>query len=111
VSSANGALQGPGTNTINSVSDGETITANSGRYGFWLNSVQFTTGAITPNGSCIYSGYFCALPQATPKLVFDSNSQPLDGGRIRMDIAAAASYTNNPGEYTDTLTFIATATY
>jgi hypothetical protein len=28
-----------------------------------------------------------------------------------MDIAAAAGYTDNPGTYTDTLTFIATATF
>jgi hypothetical protein len=110
VTSAHGSLLGPGGNTIASVANGQDIAANSGKYGFSLTGVEFVNGTINLNNNCIYGGEYCALTQS-PLRVFDSNDQPLEGGRIRMDIAAAATYTNNPGSYSDTLTFIATATY
>lgn len=110
VSSANGGLQGEGANLITSVVDGNDIAVNSGAYGFQLTQEGSGNGTITRNSNCTLGNTFCSFP-LTQKLVFSTESQPLDAGRLRMDIAAAASYTNNPGAYTDTLTFIAVPTY
>jgi uncharacterized delta-60 repeat protein len=111
VKSLNSGLQGPGTNMINSVVDGLDIAANSGLYG--LNLTTGSTqkhGSIVVNSLCDLSTEFCG-PDSTPKTVFDTNNLPIDSARVRMDLAAAASYTNNPGVYTDTLTFVATGTF
>jgi hypothetical protein len=111
VKSLNSGLKGPGTNMINSVTDGLDIAANSGLYGFNL-----TTGTTMKHGE-IFANTFCDTlteycgPSSTPKTVFDTNNLPVDSARVRMDLAAAASYTNNPGVYTDTLTFVATGTF
>jgi hypothetical protein len=111
VTSANGALVGPGTSKIDSVAtNGAGITANSGLYGFTLPNTTSGNGTINRNSSCATNSTFCRLITGGTT-VFDTNSSPLDNGRIRMDIAAAAIYTNNPGVYTDTLTFSAVATY
>ena len=123
VKSANGGLQGPGTNKIPSIgvsigadgvtrSDGDDIPANSGVYGFNLPvSSSQLHGSIVPNSLCDNSIKFCGAETITPKTVFTTNNLPVDTARVRMDLAAAANYTNNPGLYTDTLTFIATATF
>jgi uncharacterized delta-60 repeat protein len=111
VKSLNSGLKGPGTNMINSVTDGLDIAANSGLYGY--NLTTGTTqkhGTVFPNISCDTSVEFCG-PSSTPKTVFDTNNLPVDSARVRMDLAAAAAYTNNPGVYTDTLTFVATGTF
>ena len=111
VSSENAGLQGPTTNLIASVSDGEDILVNSGTYGFQLTEVgTVSVGTISRNSNCTSVGTYCALP-STNQTVFTTEGRPLDGGRLRMDIAAAAKYTNNPGLYTDTLTFTVVAIY
>ena len=122
VKSANGGLQGPGTNKIPSIgvsvgadgitrSDGDDISANSGVYGYNLPiASSLLHGAIIPNSLCDTAIKFCG-PETTPKTVFTTNNLPVDTARVRMDLAAAANYTNNPGLYTDTLTFTATATF
>jgi hypothetical protein len=112
VSSANGGLQGPDTNMINSVTDGNPIGINSGLYGFVLPVAGTGNGTVNRNSNCSASDFsrYCGLT-TLPKTVFDTANAPLDYGRLRMDLAAAASYVNNPGAYSDTLTFIATATY
>ena len=122
VKSTNGGLQGPGTNKIPSIgvsvgadgitrSDGQDIPANSGVYGYNLPiASSLILGSIIPNSLCDSDIEFCG-PNLTPKTVFTTNNLPVDTARVRMDLAAAANYTNNPGLYTDTLTFTATATF
>ena len=121
--SLNGGLQGPGTNKIPSIgietgadgitrNDGEDIPANSGVYGYNLPIASTVThGTIIPNSLCDSDIKFCGASNLTPKTVFTTNNLPVDTARVRMDLAAAANYTNNPGVYTDTLTFTATATF
>ena len=123
VKSLNGGLQGPGTNKIPSIgvetgadgivrSDGDDIPANSGVYGYNLPvAADQILGTIIPNSLCDTVIEFCGANTLTPKTVFTTNNLPVDTARVRMDLAAAANYTNNPGLYTDTLTFVATATF
>jgi hypothetical protein len=111
VKSLNSGLKGPGTNMINSVTDGLDIAANSGLYGFNLTTgTTMKHGEIFANTFCDTETEYCG-PTSTPKTVFDTNNLPIDSARVRMDLAAAAAYTNNPGVYTDTLTFTVVATY
>ncbi len=110
ISSANAGLQGPGTNMISSVSNGDNILPNDGKYGYTIPVEGTGNGDVSRYGNCVDLDHYCELTlDANP--LFDTNGKPLDGGRVRLDIAAAASYTNNPGLYQDTLTFTATATY
>jgi hypothetical protein len=123
VKSLNGGLQGPGSNKISSIgvslgadgitrSDGEDIPANSGVYGYNLPTASSTLhGTIIPNSLCDSLVKFCGASNSSHKTVFDTNSLPVDSARVRLDLAAAANYTNNPGVYTDTLTFVAVATF
>ena len=120
VKSLYGGLQGPGSNIIPSVaSDGDDIAANSGRYGFTIPSTvglqnpnNPVVGTIITNADCRNSASrFCGPSNSVAKEVFNSNGQPIDSARVQMDIAASASGSNSPGTYTDTLTFIATATF
>lgn len=110
VKSANAGLQGPATNIIPGVVDTNDIQANGGSYGFQLTQAGTGTGTILRNSNCDTVAEFCG-PTLTNKEVFTTSNQPLDDGRIRLDIAAAAAYINNPGTYTDTLTFVAVPTY
>jgi hypothetical protein len=112
VKSLNGGLQGPGTNLISSIADGSDIASNSGKYGFNLTASSTQKyGSIIPNSQCNSLTTFCGPLSTGVKIVFDTNNLPVDSARVRMDLAAAASYTNNPGVYTDTLTFVATGTF
>jgi hypothetical protein len=114
VQSANGGLQGPGTSKIQSLgTDGSNITINSGLYGYNLPVLaERKSGVINRYSLCdaLTGDEYCGAT-TTPKEIFNTNGLPLDTGRVRMDLAAAAAYTNNPGTYTDTLTFVATSTY
>lgn len=111
VKSQNSGLQGPHLNIIHSIiDDGETIIANSGLYGYQLTTVPSGNGTLNRNGFCLDEANYCKLIDEN-SYVFDSNNQPVDNGRVEMRIAAAASYNNNPGNYTDTLTFVAVPTY
>jgi hypothetical protein len=115
IKSANGGLKGPDPNLISSVASGNPIIMNDGKYG-----VRFPTtgagwnetkhGTLVSNILCSNGINYCG-PTTTATSIFDTNSLPVDAGRIRLDIGAAAAYTNNPGTYTDTLTFIATSTF
>jgi hypothetical protein len=106
VASANGGLTGPNS-TIAAVADANNITANSGLYGFTLPAGTALHGNLVLNGDC--TTLYCG-PTTDAKTVFDSTA-PLDGARVRMDLAAAAAYTDSPGSYTDTLTFVATGSF
>jgi hypothetical protein len=113
VRSLNGGLQGPDTNKILAVTDGEDILANDGTFGFNLPvASDVSSGTVVKNTSCssVLLDTYCGA-ETTPKTVFSTNSLPIDAARVRMDLAAAAAYTNSPGNYTDTLTFVATATF
>ena len=66
---------------------------------------------VTANTNCNAAGHFCNITTNGTKQVFNTTGRPLDAGRVRMDLAVAASYVNNPGNYTDTLTFVAVPTY
>ena len=115
VKSANGGLQGPGTNLISSttLTENSDIVANSGVYGFSVPSTLYSkaNGTIVPPTNCNATAKYCRISTAGTTQVFNTFSKPLDTGRVRMDLAAAASYVNNPGPYTDTLTFTAVATF
>ncbi len=111
VTSVNGGLESAGitNNRIETVTDGQNIIANSGSYGYQMPLGSSGNGTILTNAACTETLY-CALTTGQ-STVFTTNSLPLDNGRVRMDIAAAAAYTNNPGNYIDTLTFVAIPTY
>jgi hypothetical protein len=94
--------------------DAQDIPANSGVYGYTLPVASSQLhGTILPNANCDSTSRYCGAPTGTdaPKTVFTTSNLPVDTARVRMDLAAAANYTNNPGTYTDTLTFFATATF
>jgi len=109
VSSANVGLQGPNS-LIGPVENGQDITANSGKYGFNFPVYSSTHGDVYPNDNCLDSNTYCAF-STEPTWVFNSDGAPVDGASVRMDLAAAAAYTDSPGSYTDTLTFVATGTF
>jgi hypothetical protein len=112
VISANGGLQGPPTNLITSIADGQNILMNSGTYGFNLPVAGTAKhGSFVANSSCNTASTYCGAVTSGMKDVYTTGGHPIDAGRARMDIAAGASYVNNPGTYTDTLTFVATATF
>jgi len=117
VTSLNGGLKGPGeANMVNSVgvnggADGDNILANSGRYGYTLQETPSAdNGVINRNEVCITSSSYCG-PTTTAKELFNTNGAQVEVARVRMDLAIAVSYTNTPGIYSDTLTFVATATF
>jgi hypothetical protein len=112
VISANGGLQGPGTNFLTSVASGDNIIANSGQYGINMPvAANSTSGSILFNTLCNTDEKYCG-PQNTESLeIFNTNGSTVDKARIRLDVAAASKYTNIPGKYTDSLTFIATSEF
>ena len=117
VKSLNGGLKGPGEeNIINSVgvdggADGDNILFNTGRYGYTLQETPSTVvGTVTRNLLCITDSTYCGAT-VTAKELFGTNGAQIEGARVRMDLAVAVAYTNPPGTYTDTLTFVATGTY
>jgi hypothetical protein len=111
VKSMNSGLKGPGDGLIPSVSTGDSIDANSGRYGLTFSEVGETkSGTLNFNEQCNNGSNYCG-PTTEPLWIINTGSHPVESGRAEMILAAAAAYTNNPGVYTDTLTFIATATF
>ena len=115
VISQNGGLLGPGgsgVNLIASITDGQNITNNDGKYGYNLISASsMLHGAVTVNTNCNIATKYCGPVSSGTKEVFNTQDHPIDSARVRMDIAAGATYVNNPGVYTDTLTFVATSTF
>jgi sugar lactone lactonase YvrE len=113
VSSANEGLVSSNS-TIPAVTDGNNITINSGLYGYTTpNDFWYTNndhGEVILSSNCDSASQYCG-PATTPKEVFNTNGAPVDGARVRMDLAAAAAYTDSPGTYTDTLTFVATGSF
>jgi hypothetical protein len=117
VKSLNGGLIGPGeANMINAVgvnggADGNNILANTGRYGYTLQETPTAlVGTVTRNALCITDTTFCGATTIA-KTLFSTNDAQIEGARVRMDFAIAVAYTNAPGTYTDTLTFVATGTF
>jgi precorrin-6B methylase 1 len=111
VTSANQGLNSATASEITSVAaNGDPIVAGSGKYGFTIAGNSSLIGTVNNNSACTISTAFCRLLTAGTE-VFNSNSGPLDTGRVRFDLAAAAAAANISGTYTDTLTFIAIPTY
>jgi len=105
VDSLNGFLQGPAANTIPSVTNGSNIVAGTEAYGLQLLAAN--TSAV---GGTITSSEYCSLT-TSPVSIFTSNGDPVDTGRIDLDVAATPNSLDAVGTYTDELTFVATATF
>ena len=87
----------------------DAVTIGSETYG-----IKFTTSSATgdinaPADAC--SGVYCLLVAATPVDVVNTTGAPVEGGRVQVEVAASIDALTNPGVYTDTLTFVATATF
>jgi len=121
--SANEELNGPGSNSIPSVATGseQQIAVLSGLYGLNHRS-GFTNSAVS--GSLIVhidcdctSGdtYYCDVRDSEgsgiPIEVFNSNSNPVDDGRVQWAVGAGPDSDSGTGTYTDQLTFVATSTF
>jgi len=106
-----GALAGPATDVINAVTNGNDITANSNTYGYTMMAVGVPAyGAVAFLQDCTTVNSFCG-PTTSFIGILNTNSQPIQPGRVRLDFAAAPDYLDRPGNYTDTLTFIAVANF
>ncbi len=94
------------------------ISAASGLYGFNHRSGfanNAAVGSMTVDGDCDCSGgddYYCDLADGgTPISILDSNSLPVDDGRIQFAVGATPDSADGTGTYTDQLTFVATSTF
>ncbi len=120
VASLNESLYKDVDNSIPSVSGtGEqSIAAASGLYGI-NHASGFTNyasiGSFLVDGDCDASSgddYYCDVADGgVPIVIFDSNSLPVDDGRMQFAVGAAPDSEDGTGTYTDQLTFIATSTF
>ncbi len=56
--------------------------------------------------------YYCDVADGgTPISIFNSNSLPIDDGRLQFAVGASPASDDGTGTYTDQLTFVATATF
>ena len=118
VTSLNGALNGPGANSIPTVGSGseQQITAGSGLYGINSYSGLVNTavgGAAVINVDCDGTSgtdYYCDTP-TSPASIFTTGGAPIDTLRLEWEVAASPNSLDGTGTYTDQLTFIATATF
>ena len=123
VSNANGAsglvsTSSP-TNDIDTT-DNTAVTAGTENYGLCIVTTTAGTGTLDDEGG--YDGDTCAANSATnvvqamsavtPETIFDTNGAPIAGGRgtiaVNASIATGQAALN---DYTDAVTFIATATF
>lgn len=114
------ALYMDASNEIPDVTDGseQEITAGDGLYGInhVSGSVNTTTsGTINVHDDCdCDSGdtYYCDVSDGgTPIEIFNTNSDPVDTGRVEFEVGASPDSSDGTGTYTDELTFIATSTF
>jgi len=114
------ALYMDGSNQIPDVTDGseQQITAGSGLYGLNVQSGftnSTTSGTIVVDDDCdCDSGdtYFCDVSDGgTPIEIFNTNSAPVDDGRLQFGVGTSPDISDGTGTYTDELTFVATATF
>ncbi len=114
------ALYKDSTNEIPSVATGseQQILAASGLYGLnhrsgFTNSTAI--GSMLVDVDCDASSgddYYCDVADGgTPISIFDSNSLPVDDGRMQFSVGAAPDSADGTGTYTDQLTFVASATF
>ncbi len=108
------------TNEIPSVATGseQQILAASGLYGLnhrsgFTNSTAI--GSMLVDVDCDASAgddYYCDVADGgTPISIFDSNSLPIDDGRMQFSVGASPDSADGTGTYTDQLTFVASATF
>jgi hypothetical protein len=114
------ALYLDGSNQIPDVADGseQQITAGSGLYGInvqsgFTNSTSSGTLVIQDDCDCDSGDtYFCDISDGgTPIQIFNTNSAPVDGGRLQFGVGASPDLADGTGTYTDELTFVATPTF
>ena len=128
--SAYGELRGPAHSTtiaddldIPTVPNGSTpIVAGTAAYGIQLATLPLATrfGTGTQTVNCGASGgSYCVMGvieegtgnnTQTAQPIYTTTG-PIEGGRGKIDVAAAVDGTNVPGTYTDQITFIATSTF
>ncbi len=108
------------TNEIPSVATGseQQILAASGLYGLNHRSGFTNTtsiGSMLIDTDCDASSgddYYCDVADGgTPISIFDSNSLPIDDGRMQFSVGASPDSADGTGTYTDQLTFVASATF
>jgi hypothetical protein len=100
--------------------DGVAVTAGTENYGLCIVTATASTGTLDDEGG--YDGDTCAANSATnvvqsmsavtPETIFDTNSAPIAGGRGTIAVNASVTVGQaSHNDYTDALTFIATATF
>jgi len=94
------------------------ITSAAGLYGINHRSGFINTavsGSLVVHVDCdCTSGddYYCDVSDGgTPIEVFNSNSNPVDDGRVQWAVGVAPDSSDGTGTYTDQLTFVATSTF
>lgn len=110
--SANGRLDGPG-DTAYDIPAAATIAANTPGYGVKFNAVvEAGTGTgLVQNTDCeVLDATYCE-PSTTAFELYNTSGDAIQDSRVALEVAAAIDGTMPAGTYTDTLTFIATATY
>ncbi|MBP6912052.1 MAG: hypothetical protein KBB88_02535 [Candidatus Pacebacteria bacterium] len=98
---------------------GGTMALGTAKYGICIANLTDSGGNLDDEG--LYDGDSCAVNtetndvqvlSTTPGLIFDTDGAPVLGGRAQIIVqAGVASGTASHTDYTDTLTFIATASY
>ena len=114
VLSANGALIGPGSETIDSVTndgDGVLISAGDGAYGIREVTNSTTSGTFSIAGDYDGTTNTYGSVASSTTTIFTSNSGPIQDGRLQLEVGISPSSTNATGTYSDTLTFVATGTF
>lgn len=120
VQSQYGGLMGPDASLIPSVSDGgeqEISTSTFRGYGINLRSgsvVSAVMGDIVINDECDSDGgddWYCSLPSAVSREIFNTNEDPIHQARLQWSLAALPRLDNNTGIYNDRLTFVAVGTF
>ncbi len=118
VLSANAALKSTAVPTDTIPSATATMVAGTANYGICANRNAATTGTLTKaspfNGTCTTTpaGNAVGIVTTTAQTIYTSTGAPIAGGRGEIMVDAAISgVTPAHTDYTDTLTFIATATF
>lgn len=117
MASANGRLDHPTADTAYDIpgvtADGTDIEPNTPGYGVkFAQIVAAGTGTgLTLDADCevLDTGY-CA-PTVAAREIYNTSGDAIQDSRVALEVAAAINGTMPAGTYTDTLTFIATATF
>jgi hypothetical protein len=123
VESLNEELEMGTSDEIPSVARGaaELIEAGDGQYGMNFGNGDnntTSTGTLVPFSECdeanTAANNYCGVDDSTsgnPLEIFNTDGNPVDGGRMQWSVAAAPDAADATGTYTDQLTFVATGTF